>query len=463
MVNKLLLVFLLSLFLFSNGLEKKVDSLLIELDRTVSRYELLNIHNGFKNIYVKSIINNDKDLQSYVLEALVKSSKVIGDDSNNYQEELNLLNKKRPKKRPKIVIIKPKLKEVRKFEKTHNSYFVKKITNKNNTIVLKFNKKLSSDIVKSYELNSKGKYYKDIFDIEGTIFLKYKKLNLNNLQRAVIAQYKPNIIRIVLQDKSAINSIFVIENDTLTISLKTKRGIFKKKKTISRSKKFNKIIILDPGHGGKDPGAVGYKKLKEKDIVLKVAKKLSKKLYDRGYKVYLTRDTDKFISLHKRTEFANKKNADLFISLHLNAAPNKKAAHKYKGVETFFLSMARSDRNKRVAQKENSVELKAMNKYTQNIFMDLLSREKIVISNKLAIDIQKGMMNSLKRIYHTTDGGVREAPFWVLVGAQMPSVLVEIGYVTNKIEATRLKNYAYINRLANGIADGIDSYFVKNQ
>ena len=192
---------------------------------------------------------------------------------------------------------------------------------------------------------------------------------------------------------------------------------------------------------------------------MQIAKNVQSYLKKRGYKVYMTRGNDKFVKLSNRTKYANKKNADIFISIHANAAKSKKA----NGIECYFLSKSRSSRASRVAAKENSADISAMNKYGKKSFLNFLNHHKILASNKLAIDLQRGMLGSLNKNYkNVRDGGVREGPFWVLVGAQMPAVLVEVGFISNTAEAKRLVNTKYQKRLSIGIADGIERYFANN-
>lgn len=223
---------------------------------------------------------------------------------------------------------------------------------------------------------------------------------------------------------------------------------------------YTKVLVIDPGHGGKDPGAMANR-YKEKDIVLQVAKKLKSVLNKRGYTVYLTRNSDKFIELEQRTSMAFKKNADLFVSLHVNS--HRQRANPAKGVETYFLSPAKTNRANDIAKQENIVALKYADKYTTNTFLKSLNKEKVVISNKLAIDIQKGILSSSRAFnYQIQDRGVRSANFWVLTGIEVPSVLIELGYITHKQEANRLNDKNYQSLLANGIANGIESFFIKN-
>jgi len=217
-------------------------------------------------------------------------------------------------------------------------------------------------------------------------------------------------------------------------------------------------VVIDPGHGGKDSGAIGDGDVMEKSIVLKVSQMLFEMLEKKGYTVYLTRENDTFIELRDRTDFANKKNADLFISIHANAIDTKRSI---QGIETYFLSPARSERAKKAAEKENGVAM--MDAFSKQTFLNFLNHEKIIASNKLAIDIQRGLLSYTRNKYKdTVDGGVKEAPFWVLVGAQMPAVLVELGYLTNGLELERLQEEYYNALLAKGIMEGIEIYFQNN-
>ena len=230
------------------------------------------------------------------------------------------------------------------------------------------------------------------------------------------------------------------------------------------SQERSKVIVIDPGHGGKDSGAIGIGSKLEKDVVFSTALIVKDALEKHGYKVILTRDSDYFVELQDRTRFANNKLADLFISIHANAVDLKHSdPGKAKGIETFFLSPARSDRAKRVAQKENGANMEMMDDITKGAFLNVLNREKIVSSNKLAIDVHRATLSNLRAKYKdTADGGVREAPFWVLVGAQMPAILIEIGYITNPDESARFENPYFKALLAKGIADGLDKYFDNN-
>lgn len=249
------------------------------------------------------------------------------------------------------------------------------------------------------------------------------------------------------------------EKDEQEIALAPVKTTSAKKITSAKGK----VIVLDAGHGGDDPGAINGS-LKEKNIVLSIAQKAGKELQGRGYKVYYTRSKDKFINLRDRTKYANDKAADLFISIHANAAPNKTKAATMHGIETFFLSPARSERSKNAAALENKSDIEEMNYFSKQTFLNFLNREKIIASNKLAIDVQREVLARAKSVSSkASDGGIREAPFWVLVGALMPAVLLEVGYITHPDEGELINNSKYQDALAKGLADGIDIYFSNQQ
>ncbi|GAA8826415.1 N-acetylmuramoyl-L-alanine amidase [Helicobacter pylori] len=243
------------------------------------------------------------------------------------------------------------------------------------------------------------------------------------------------------------NQVFIAEKNDA--SIKTKR-------------KKHKKIVLDAGHGGKDCGAMSANLVCEKDIVLEVVRFLHKELKKRGYSVLLTRDKDIYIDLVARTELANKKSADLFISVHANSIPKRSTSNAH-GIETYFLSTARSERARKVAEQENKDDVNLMDYFSKSLLLNSLNTQRLIVSNKLAIDVQYGMLQSIRKNYpDVVDGGVREGPFWVLAGALMPSILIEIGYNSHAIESKRIQSKPYQKILAKGIADGIDSFFSKN-
>lgn len=216
-----------------------------------------------------------------------------------------------------------------------------------------------------------------------------------------------------------------------------------------------KRIVVDPGHGGHDPGAIGYRGMKEKDVVLDVGKRLRKILTEElGVEVIMTRDTDIFIPLEERTAIANTSGADLFVSLHCNASRNKKAG----GIETYSLNFATDEESMRLAAKENATSMKNISDL-QAILNDLMLNSKVNESSKLARYVQNSLLDILfDNGDRPKDRGVKQAPFYVLVGAQMPSILVEMSFITNKEEARKLSDEKFQRTVAESIADGVRKY-----
>lgn len=213
-------------------------------------------------------------------------------------------------------------------------------------------------------------------------------------------------------------------------------------------------IMIDAGHGGKDPGAMGHG-LRESAIVLDVALRLGRELKAKGFNVVYTRSKDVFIELRDRTKLANDRKADLFISLHVNASTKPST----NGIETYYYaSTAYSNSAAKVAARENGVKEKQLTE-TQLILTDLVLENKTNESAGLANKVQNSILQRLKRAGYTVrDNGVRSAPFYVLMGARMPAILVEIGYCSNKEEAKRLASSKYLGFITEGILQGIVGY-----
>ena len=214
-----------------------------------------------------------------------------------------------------------------------------------------------------------------------------------------------------------------------------------------------KTIVIDAGHGGKDPGTHNGDIL-EKNIVLAFAKKLGTALEKQGFTVFYTRTSDVFIPLEQRTSFANKKKADIFLSIHCNA--NNPSI---SGLETYYLATTGSDDRARfVASRENAVSETKLNPL-QIILGDFTLDAKQQESRTIAQLIQKEIIRSARKSkYSLKDNGVRSAPFYVLLGAKMPSILLELGYITNSNELQLLQNTAYQNTIIQGIVYALLSY-----
>jgi len=212
-------------------------------------------------------------------------------------------------------------------------------------------------------------------------------------------------------------------------------------------------IMIDPGHGGKDNGATGARGLHEKDVTLALAKILGGKLTAMGFAVHFTRTTDVFVPLAKRTEMANTVHADLFVSIHCNAHEQKSIS----GLETYTMNLARSKEAAKVAARENAADPRTIGDL-QSILTDLMLNSKVKESGDLAASVQEGVLSGLSRVRPIRDHGIHEAPFFVLLGAKMPAILVEVGYVTNPDEAAALSDKAYLDKLATGLVGGVLQY-----
>jgi N-acetylmuramoyl-L-alanine amidase len=213
-------------------------------------------------------------------------------------------------------------------------------------------------------------------------------------------------------------------------------------------------IVVDAGHGGRDPGAIGPRGTKEKDVVLALAKILAKKLeHDLGCEVIMTRTGNTFLQLEERTAIANKVKADLFISIHANASTNRRA----RGVETYYLNFSKNAKAVEVVARENKTSLKQVGDL-EMILLDLLANSKINESSRLAAEIQKSMVSRLYKDYKVRDLGVKQGPFYVLLGATMPSVLVETAFISNHDGEKRLKNKNYQEQTADAIVTAVRNY-----
>jgi N-acetylmuramoyl-L-alanine amidase len=301
------------------------------------------------------------------------------------------------------------------------------------------------------------------------------------LKRVRVGQYTPETVRVVL-DIESISSykIFTLQDPFRTVidvkgwgnnngkkeaavaSIPTaKKRIHSRTKAVPKKNGtrptlaqqlglgINKIVI-DPGHGGKDPGAIAPNGLKEKDIVLAVSKKLAALLQERlGCQVVLTRTRDVFLPLEERTAIANTERGDLFISVHVNSAPSPRLL----GVETYVLNLTNDEDSMRLAALENSTSTSKMSDL-QNLLTDILQNNKVDESTKLASHVQERMAKGL----HIKNLGVKQAPFYVLIGAQMPAILSEVTFLSHPGEARKLRKESYLSDIAEHISTGVNDY-----
>ncbi len=314
------------------------------------------------------------------------------------------------------------------------------------------------------DLNKPRRLYFDLQDTWIDPNLKVISIHDALLIQARAAQHTPDTVRVVLDIKTiedynvfSLHDPFRIVIDVkgkTTSEIAYKRDIYRKTPA-ERPKVRIKRIVIDPGHGGKDPGALGRNGLKEKDVVLKVAKMLKKRI-ERIFdcEVFLTRSHDTFLSLEERMAIANAKKADLFISIHTNAHKNR----NIHGIETYYLSPTNDKDALELAAKENGTSAKNVSDL-QVILRDLILQKNTTESSGLADCVQNCMVAELKRKYRGINNlGVKQAPFVVLMGAQMPSILIEVSFITNRREATRLTNDRYLDNIAYGIVKGISNY-----
>ena len=276
-------------------------------------------------------------------------------------------------------------------------------------------------------------------------FFKYAELRKGRYSSSVVilfgAQAQSKVFTLV--------SPFRIVIDAIKRDKENNKG---PSKTIPHRNHQDFLICLDPGHGGKDPGATGPHGVKEKDVVLRIARLLRAKLVKKyGYKVIMTRNRDVYIPLEERVAFANSKGADLFISIHINASRNR----RLQGISTFCLSNTSDKKSLRLAARENGIPLSKMSN-VDKILNDMLFSEKYNESYKVAHIIHKSLIQGARRYNpRVRNLGVRFAPFYVLAGAKMPSILLELDFISNPYVEKRLVHYGYINRLADGIAKGV--------
>lgn len=338
-------------------------------------------------------------------------------------------------------------------------------------------------------IESEKQRFRYIIDIDFGKLSQEKILENKNINKVRLGQYDAKKLRLVIEHSKAIAVKPTTSGSSVFIDLSLQApgkeppikptsiiqppifdlpplppllGTLPPLANVTPRDRSKKVIVIDPGHGGKDSGATGNGYM-EKNIVLQIGLELSEQLKAMGYTVYMTRSSDVFIELKDRTKFANDRMADLFLSIHANAIPKGADANAAYGLETYYLSPGRSERAMRVAALENSEDMGEMGAFGKLSFLNVLNTEKIIASNKLAIDIQKGVLNNLRKLFpNVKDNGAREAPFWVLVGAQMPAILLETGYISNPDESARIADPKYQKWMVEGMLDGVKHYFANN-
>ncbi len=292
------------------------------------------------------------------------------------------------------------------------------------------------------------------------------------LLQARVGQYDTRTVRLVLDiDSIDDHRIFTMENPSrLVIDVIGDQGRYGEStvaaapedpsedtEPLSLAQQLGlgvKKIVVDPGHGGKDPGAIGPNGLKEKDVTLALALRLKPELEGRGYQVIMTRDSDVFIGLEERTAMANDSRADLFISIHTNAARDRRV----RGIETYFLGVAKSREASETAMLENAISQQALSDL-EKILLDLTRTSNLKQSSLLAESIQDNLYSGLSGSFSNIRNlGVKQASFYVLIGAQMPAVLVETSFISNPNAEKLLTRKDYRDTVAQSLLRGILQY-----
>jgi N-acetylmuramoyl-L-alanine amidase len=327
---------------------------------------------------------------------------------------------------------------------------------------------LDIESISSYKIYSLPDPFRVVIDVRGEKIAKdvAKPMSTSSIARTDARTDKKNVK--LVEGQSSDNVIVLRDNKKNAVNIKLSSEPAKiepgkiiavpEVKPLSLAQQLGlgvKKIVLDPGHGGKDPGAIAFG-LKEKDIVLDVAKRLSPILKkELGCEVVLTRKDDTFISLEERTALANTNNADLFISLHINAHTSAKV----RGMETYYLNLTTNAEAMRVAARENATSTHQMSEL-QDILSDIMKNSKIDESSRLAQQVHNSIISEADKRGFTDikNLGVKQAPFYVLIGAQMPAILIELAFISNEKDLGNLKNSTFLEMLTKEITEGIRAY-----
>ena len=320
--------------------------LVLSLANSSNYDRLTQEFNKAKIEYLKAVVNGDEQEEIKNLNTIIKTGKELKVDTSKYEVSLKSLYAKQSNTQAVIQNPKPKTTQTTQSQQSSSKDTIKNIEVLNNDIIIRLDQKaIVSDLSFFQE---KGKVHKDIFEVKGNFKDALSTVvQIEGIERIIINQQTPQRLRITIINNQDPKSIYMLSGNNIIIRTnpaKISKTTLKKEEKVGQRTSFirAKTIVIDPGHGGKDPGAI-FGKNQEKTAVLAVGKHLKEYLLSRGYSVYMTRDSDKFLELKERTSFANSKNADIFISIHANAVDIKNASNA-KGVETYFLSPARSER-----------------------------------------------------------------------------------------------------------------------
>jgi len=326
------------------------------------------------------------------------------------------------------------------------------------------------------KLTAPDRVYVDIYQAKLNPILHGKQFIVNNgyIQQIRIAQKSPSTVRVVMdldfKKTKRYNIFHLFDPFRIVIDIYPKTPVSQPatekvsqpaqptKDGYSMARQLGlgiQRVVLDPGHGGTDPGCIGTHGIKEKDLVLDISLRLKELLQkNANLDVILTRESDLYVPLENRTIIANQKQADLYISIHGNANRNP----KHSGIETFFLNFSKDRHVNEIAARENATSTKNIGEMKE-IILKIVQNSKIVESMELANMIQKNLVSCLSQKHKNVKNlGVKGGPFWVLIGAEMPSVLIEVSHLSNPTEELRLKTPGYRQEIAQGIYNGIINY-----
>lgn len=295
--------------------------------------------------------------------------------------------------------------------------------------------------------------------------------------RVRIGVNRPGIVRVVVDlEDSSRHTLFTLENkddepfrivvDVPTATVTSRVNARRRPPASSHDSISEQLalgvrrIVIDPGHGGTDPGAIGRTGVTEKQLTLQIAMAVAERLRAAGYEVLLTREEDRTVSLQERTELANRVDGDLFLSIHVNAARNR----RLRGFETYYLNLANDPTAAETAARENAAGVPGRMGDLDETLELIVQNEFQGASSELAASIQDSLVMHVAKSYEDVhDLGVKTAPFFVLVGATMPAVLIETSFISNEQEESWLKTAGYREQLAEAIEIGLQSYLDKRK
>ena len=419
-----------------------------------AQFRIAVIYDRYKNYKTKAYIEYSKVISNYPKGNVYKKARVRLDRLKKYKPAVTSKRSSGKKRGDPVQVTR-----VRHWSNPDSS-----------RVVIDLNKSVSfkSHLLKcDPSIKKPQRLYVDLFNTRLSPDLRQPiPINDGLLKRARAGQYKDDIVRVVLDIESIKTyKVFPLESPFRIVIDVTGKGSVSKRTMISNQGKAPTLtqqlglgiakIVIDPGHGGRDPGAVGPTGLKEKDVVLKIAKKLELVIKERlGCEVVLTRRDDRFVPLEERTAIAITEKADLFISIHTNASSHRSV----RGIETYSLNLSTDESAAEVAARENATTTLNISDL-QDVLREIMTNSKINESSRLAVYVQKSLIKGMRSKYSKIkDMGVKQAPFYVLIGADMPSILVEVSFISNNMEEKRLKKDEYIETIASSLFTGIRGY-----